>query len=101
MCCTYVSKRSSTTRNCVRGEKVAYQRCQFRSVYRSFSAFFFFRNSSSSTNYFSLMVPKGVFRDFSHSGMKTEKNSAKNVICHVFISTKQVAKICTYKKIRR
>ena len=45
------------------------------------------------------MVPKGVFRDFSHSGIKTEKNSAKNVICHVFISTKQVAKICTYKKI--
>ena len=42
------------------------------------------------------MVPKGVFRDFSHSGIKTEKNRAKNVI---FISTKQVAKICTYKKI--
>ena len=41
MCYTYVLVKEVVLQEIVWGKKVAYQRCQFRSVYRSFSAFFF------------------------------------------------------------
>ena len=85
MCCTYVLVKEVVLQEIVWRKKLPIKDVSLGAFIGVF-LHFFFRNSSSrsSTNYFSLMVPKGVFRDFSHSGIKTEKNSAKNVICHIY-----------------